>query len=593
MSEYDPAADAQKHFEQMQQSLEAYKEKLFSRFQDYVLGMAVLPKRDPNALPDELKQQYDPNGVSTLILLDDSETKRLSKQELKEKLSGIFTEQAKEIDENIKPEILLLSELWELCMDAKYDVLQDIALSQIFYDVGMLQAIKLAELHKQMVLKKFEKYIVAYVLGGSLVQGTATTKSDVDVFIVIDDTDVKKMTRAELRDKLRAIIIDMGYQAGEITGIQNKINIQVYILTDFWDNIKEANPVIFTFLRDGIPFYDRGIFMPWKQLLEMGKVKPSQEAIDQFMTYGDQYLKRVKVKLKEIGVDDFFWATVTPSQAAIMMLGHAPPTPKELCSVMRELFVKENLLEKKHVDNLEYILKTRKAIEHGDKADVTGKDIDDLYEKAEAYIKRLNKLFEEIQEDKDKEVVLHTYENAVTLVRDVLQAEGHSVKDADLIEVFEQELVAAGNIPQKFIRILKNIHEAKEKFDTNELSRTEAADMQKDGREFFKYLLEYLQRKRGSDLERAKIRVKHQETIGEMLFIGDTAHIVYDVAAENKEYQKLTKTKTGWSKPKDSNIEEYEQAVSQADNVESISVDAELFATISSVFGKDAEILLL
>src|SRR3989344_8896280 len=100
------------------------------------------------------------------------------------------------------------------------------------FDKGMLAAIKIAEVHKGMVLKKFEKYIVSYVLGGSLVQGRATSKSDIDVFIVIDDTDVKKMTRAELKDKLRAIIIGMGAQAGQMTGIKNKINIQVYILTD-------------------------------------------------------------------------------------------------------------------------------------------------------------------------------------------------------------------------------------------------------------------------------------------------------------------------------------------------------------------------
>ena len=37
---------------------------------------------------------------------------------------------------------------------------------------GMLAAVKIAEIHKSMVLKKFEKYIVSYVLAGSLVQGT-------------------------------------------------------------------------------------------------------------------------------------------------------------------------------------------------------------------------------------------------------------------------------------------------------------------------------------------------------------------------------------------------------------------------------------
>ena len=592
--EQDPSTDAQKKLEEAQETLEKYKEKLFTRFKDYVLGIALLPNQQPPTPEGQQAPPHDPEALPTLILLDDSETKKLTKAELKEKLSEIFTQQASEVDKNIKPEILLLSELWELCMDAKYEVLQDIALAQPIYDVGMLDAIKLVEIHKQMVLKKFEKYIVAYVLGGSLVQGTATTKSDVDVFIIIDDTDVKKMTRAELRDKLRAIIIDLGAQAGEMTGVKNKINIQVYILTDFWDNIKEANPVIFTFLRDGIPFYDRGIFMPWKQLLEMGKVKPSQEAIDQYMTYGEQYLKRVKVKLREIGIDDFFWATVTPSQAAIMLEGHPPPTPKELAGVMRELFVKPGHFKEKHVKALEHILKVRKAVEHGDQTEVTGKDIDELYKKSEEYVEALNNLFKDIQEHKDRENVLHTYENAVTLVRDALQAEGHEVKDNKLVDAFNKELVQAGHVPQKFQRILENIQEAKEAYDKKELSRTEAQDIHQQGRELFRYLLEHLQRRRGSELERAKIRVKHQDKIGEVLLLEEEAYITIDVGAEQKEYQKAKRTKKGGlSSIEETTPEEFEQAISKAENLPAASINQELLKSIQDVFGKEAEVLLI
>jgi predicted nucleotidyltransferase len=101
-----------------------------------------------------------------------------------------------------------------------------IALSLPIYDTGMLAAIKIAEVHKTMVLKKFEKYIVSYVLAGSLVQGRASKSFDVDVWVVIDDTDVKRMTRAELKDKVRAIIIQMGFEAGDMTGIKNKLNIR-------------------------------------------------------------------------------------------------------------------------------------------------------------------------------------------------------------------------------------------------------------------------------------------------------------------------------------------------------------------------------
>ena len=40
--------------------------------------------------------------------------------------------------------------------------------------------------------------------------------------------------------------------------------------------------------------------MPWKQLLRMGKLKPSPEAIDLFMSMGDKTIKRAKAALLDI-----------------------------------------------------------------------------------------------------------------------------------------------------------------------------------------------------------------------------------------------------------------------------------------------------
>ncbi|MEK6823385.1 MAG: nucleotidyltransferase domain-containing protein, partial [Nanoarchaeota archaeon] len=247
--------------------IDTFQKELVEKFDKYIMGIGLLPP-PPEAKPEQKDE------VHLLILVDDSDSSKMSKQELKEKLTTVIQNVAKETDKNFVPNVVIISELWQSCYDGKSDLTQMVAMSAPVFDRGMLSAVKISEVHKSMVLKKFEKYIVAYVLAGSLVQGKATPESDIDVFVVIDDTDVKKMTRGELKDKLRSIIIGMGFEAGQITGIQNKINIQVYILTDFWDMMREANPIAFTFLRDGIPLYDRGIFMPWKQLLRMGKIKP-------------------------------------------------------------------------------------------------------------------------------------------------------------------------------------------------------------------------------------------------------------------------------------------------------------------------------
>src|SRR3989344_5399726 len=193
--------DVEEKLKAIKEKLERFQKRILEKFDKYIMGVALLPPPKPVD-----GKKIDKNTISVLVLVDDSDSKKMSKQELRDKLISIMMGIADEIDKNIEPQAVLLSELWQNCYDAKYELLQVVALSAPIFDNGMLQAIKIAEVHKSMVLKKFEKYIVSYVLAGSLIQGRATKKPDIDVWIVIDDTDVKKMTRVELKDKLRAII---------------------------------------------------------------------------------------------------------------------------------------------------------------------------------------------------------------------------------------------------------------------------------------------------------------------------------------------------------------------------------------------------
>lgn len=578
--------EAKKKLEEIKDKLDAFKKKIISKFEGYIMGIALLP-------PD--KDDEKKEKINVLILVDDSDSQKMSKEELKDRLGGIMEKMAAEVDKSLAPQLLILTEVWQACYDAKYEILQMIALSAPVHDTGMLSAIKIAEIHKDMVLKKFEKYIVSYVLAGSIVQGKATPQSDIDVFIVIDDTDVKKMTRAELKDKLRAIIIGMGIDAGKMTGIENKINIQVYILTDFWEGIKEANPIFFTFLRDGIPFYDRGIFMPWKLLLQMGRIKPSPEAIEMFMSTGEQMLERIKYKIKDIGMEDTFYAILTPSQAALMLYGIPPPTPKETPEVMRDIFVKkEKLLEEEYIDILQRNIKARKELEHGTKKDLTGEEVDTLVSDAEKYLKRLTELFKAIEKKKEEESVLHSYENIVTVVRDILRLEGvEKVKDIDMIKLFEERVVHKGLIPEKYLRMLKDIEKAKKDYDAKKLTKAEVQNIQKDSREILRFLVEHIQRKRGIELEKTRIRVKHGNKFGEVVLLGKKAFIIHDIDNEDKDISKAELTAEGSLKNiQASSLEEYEKTLSNIDMPERVFIKEPIFEDLKSIFGKDVEILI-
>ena len=607
MPGFDPKQlpkDAQKKLKDMKKKLDTFQKKVLEKFDKYIMGIALLPPRQafpqnqmnpPMDQPAQEQPKINKDEINVLVLVDDSDSKKMSKFELKDKLTTIIGQIAKETDENFVVSTVIITELWQNCYDAKHEMLQTIAMGAPIFDRGMLSAIKIAEIHKTMILKKFERYIVSYVLAGSLVQGKATQTSDIDVWIVVDDTDVKKMTRLELKDKLRAIIIGMGIEAGSLTGIKNKLNVQVYILTDFWDSLKEANPVIFTLLRDGVPFFDRGIFMPWKQLLKMGKIKPSPEAKDMFMQSGHQLLSRIDMKLKEIGMEDTFWSILTPSQAALMLYGVPPPTPKETPDLMRELFVKkEKLLEERYVKILEKNIQIRKDLEHGTRKELSGKEIDELIKDANDYLTRIKKLFSEIELIRESKDVVELYDALTTVIRDVLKDEGvEKVTDVQLIKILEDELISTGKIPAKFLRMINEVIGAKADYESKKLNKTEIEKAKKDMRELIKFFVEYIQRKRGRELERTRIRVKYGDKYGDIYLLGKQAFIIHDIDTEQKQYSKAEITdKGGITSIQNATVQEFEKAIASFENPGKVFIKEKIFEDLKGVFGSDVEVLV-
>ena len=109
----------------------------------------------------------------------------------KEKVTKALRPFAKKIS------ILPLSGLWQAIYDGKLSLLTTIITGKILYDNGFVKAMKAAETLKLAVIKKFERYIMSVILMGSVAQGKATPESDIDLAIIVDDTDLKNMSRDE------------------------------------------------------------------------------------------------------------------------------------------------------------------------------------------------------------------------------------------------------------------------------------------------------------------------------------------------------------------------------------------------------------
>ena len=398
--------------------------------------------------------------------------------------------QARGHEQKIWIQIKTPVDLWETCLDSKFELFGAIAMSFPLYDKGVLGALRMAEIHKSLVVQKFDKYVVSYVIVGSFQRGEATKTSDVDVFIVINDTDVKRMPRLELKERLRGMIHQFVGEAGALAGVKNDLHIQTYLLTEFWDSVKDANPVIFTFIRDGIPIYDKGTFMPWKALLKMGKLKPSPESIDLFMKSAEKAGEAAERRLIDAMID-VYYGVLNPSQALIMLSGSPPPTHKETLTLMENIFVKkEKMLKKSEMAILEKAVKAFKAYEHDTKYKISGKEIDQMIKDAKTYLKRLQGLRVQIEKRYEEKTIEQIHKDTFELLKTIVKAKSQTA----IIEEFEKDFVKKGKFNPQNLRVLKDIVKARAEFKKGKLNSHAVNEARKNASILINDLIEYNQR---------------------------------------------------------------------------------------------------
>lgn len=430
-----------------------------------------------------------------------------------------------------------ISMLRENCFDSVYDDLKTLGSSFVFEDSrGFISALKSIDIHRNMLLQKFEKYVVVYAGAGSWLRGEKS--NDFDVFVVVDDTDVKRMSRMQVKDQLTRIILQMAQEVAQLTGIQ--VHAQVYLLTDFWDALKDAHPVMFTFLRDGVPFYDRGLYNSWKELLKLGKIRPSPEAIDMHMNVAYQLTDRAKKQLAEIVMTDLYYAVLNPAQAILMLKGFNPTTPKETVKIFKEVLLgKEKVVSEKDVKILEDTIALFKKIEHDRETEVKGKDVDKLLKDADSFLKNMKSMFEEINDEKTKESVLSAYGELLTQIRTL---PGFSdISEKEIIKEFEKEYVISGKLQPIVKKALISIVKGKKDFDSGKITTTEVNKVLKDVRVVLAEIKEHRDKTVLSELSKKKLTLSYGENKTCEIFSYDGVEVIIDNISGDVYEKKKTK----------------------------------------------------
>ena len=578
-SRIDP--EIQKQMEKTRKEIDDFKKEIIKKFK-YVEAIGIVPAQ---AAP-KIEEEYEvPEAdckkklIHLLVVIPEKYFKEIGKV----RLEAINT--AKKINDKLWVHVMTSVDIWNLCLDSKFDIVEAFAMSFPVLDAGILGALRVAEIHKTLVLKKFEKYVTSYIISGSVVRGETHKDSDVDIFIIIDDTDVKRMPRLELKEKLRGIIYSYIQEATAIAGVKNILNVQTYLMTEFWESVKDAHPVMFTFIRDGVPLYDRGTFLPWKSLLRMGKIKPSPEAIDMFMSSGDKLEEAVNRRLLDIAVIDIYWGVLTPSQGLLMLYGLAPPTPTETVKLIKEVFYeKEKLLEKKYVDIIERIITYYKEYEHGKHKKISGIELDKMAKDALDYIKRLKDLRKQIEKRVQEKSIEDVYKDVFGMLEALLKKK----TEASIIREFDEKLIKQGKFPQRFLQGLKFIAKVKKEVEKEEKGKKKKKEIdqmtgkevqdvdqaRKVASEITNALVEYTQRCDFLAMDRTRFVIKGKKKTAEVFFLGNVFVV---------EGQKIQKLEGGRLKP--TNAEDLKNQLLQHKDNET-KLDAKALDGLKKVFGE-------
>ena len=77
--------EAQQKLKAIKIKLDKFKKKVVEKFDKYIMGIALMPPEKPEDGKEEDKEK-----INVLVLVDDSDSQKMSKLELKDKLTSII-----------------------------------------------------------------------------------------------------------------------------------------------------------------------------------------------------------------------------------------------------------------------------------------------------------------------------------------------------------------------------------------------------------------------------------------------------------------------------------------------------------------------
>lgn len=336
-----------------------------------------------------------------------------------------------------------------------------------------------AEEFADKLVDKLGEKVKCVAVYGSVPKGEHTHESDIDTFVVLDDTKLEQDVPQDAKDKIRKKVTDLAKETDD------RITIQYFsFLTDFWDSIRKGEPLVIQVLRVGEPVYDVGIFMPAKRMLERGKIEGTDEAIKKRLKMAAAGYKKAEKNLRQSIPHKLEQAVANAGQAPIMVAGRAPPGKEDVGDVLKEMFVENDALEEEFVEIAQEIDEFSDTAEkHPD--EVSGDELEEMMEKADDFIRRMHQLAGEVGGQKQAHDIVDEYKTFLKANVAALKSQGIEPPEEkeDLPGVVIEHTDFGEEHQELFDRWETVMAKVKDK-ELDDLDEKEMQDLRTDTREF-------------------------------------------------------------------------------------------------------------
>lgn len=242
---------------------------------------------------------------------------------------------------------------------------------------------EIAKKFAERVYKEFGEFVRAVVLFGSAAKEKKKA-GDIDILVILDDVRIRftEDVVQTYRVILEKIVADTE---------PKRLHIQSMKFTSFWEYVRAGDPVATNILRYGIALIDTGFFDPLQALLDMGRIRPSDEAIYTYFSMAPASVYKAKQHLLGAAVD-LYWAVIDSAHAVLMKIGEVPPSPEHVADVMEKTLVKRKLISRKSVATMRLMYRIFKGITSREITDISGEQYDGYKERAERFVKEMEKI---------------------------------------------------------------------------------------------------------------------------------------------------------------------------------------------------------